>query len=178
MEYSCKNSPKDEQMALVLGDYSLIFRKGETEEVIAYANILSLRINKLSGKVYRMHLYPDGHRPIIISNQCFDKSGKLVDQSREYSLLVRVLHHHLKDKSKSVFSCGGNSEKIWQLIGISTIFFFLGSLLANYWSISLFNPYIQGSVLSGVAAAIIITLNARNLPKTYQPTEVPIQFLP
>jgi hypothetical protein len=176
VEYSFRNSPNGEVLSILLEEYDFILQKGIEKESIAYANILSVRITR-SGKVYKIHICPDGHRPIVISSLSFE-NGKTVDQFREYALLVRVLHHHLRDKSKAVFSCGGNSEKLWQWIGLSAAFSFVISVIADYWGISLVNPYLQALILTALCGIVVIALNARNLPRNYTPTDIPLQFLP
>ncbi|CAN5533082.1 hypothetical protein BH10BAC4_BH10BAC4_00490 [soil metagenome] len=176
MEYSFRNSPNDEVLSILLEEYDFILQKGSEKESIAYANIVSVRITR-SGKVFKIHICSDGHRPIVISSRSFD-NGKPVDKFREYALLVRVLHHHLKDKSKAVFSCGGDSDKFWQWIGLSAAFSFIISVIAEYWGLSLVNPYLQAFVLSALGVIVVIALNARNLPRNYSPTHIPLQFLP
>ncbi len=178
MEYSFRNSANGKPQMLVLGDYGFTLHNETTEEAIPYANIVAVRISRSIGKSFRVHLYPDDRRPVVIPSQSFSENGKTVDQSREYSMLVRVLHHHLKDKSKASFSCGGNSDKIWQWVGISAIISFVLSIIAEYLGVGLINPYVQALILAVLSAIIVIVFNARNLPKTYEPTEIPLQFLP
>jgi hypothetical protein len=177
VEYTFRNSPNDEPASVILRDYDFTFRRGKDVEVISYANIFAVRISKAAGKTFKMHLYPDDHSPVVISSFSFE-NGSQVDQSREYNMLVRVLHHHLKDKSKAVFSCGGNSDKIWQWAAISAVFSFVISIVADYLGFGLMNPYIQAAILFLMAIIMVVVLNARNLPKTYQPTDIPLQFLP
>ncbi|MEJ0054225.1 MAG: hypothetical protein WDN75_00395 [Bacteroidota bacterium] len=178
VEYSFRNSANGETTSIVLRDYDFTFRKGKEVEVISYANIVAVRISRTSGKNFRMYLYPDDHSPLVIPAVSFSENGKPMDQSREYAMLVRVLHHHLKDKSKAVFSSGGNSDKIWQWAAVSAVFSFIISIIADYLGFGLMNVYIQASVLTLMAVTVVVALNARNLPKTYQPTDIPLQFLP
>jgi len=161
-----------------LGDYDFSFRKGKSEEFIPYASIFSIRILKISARTYKMSISARDHKPIVINSLSYDTNGKEVDQSREYALLVRVLHHHLKDKSSSVFSCGGNREKIWFLALISVILSFTLSAAADYFGFRIMNPYAEACILSLFAIAVAMGLNAGNMPKTYEPSEIPLQFLP
>jgi hypothetical protein len=177
VEYSFRDSANGETISIVLRDYDFTFRRGKEAEAISYVNIFAVRISKISGKNFRIHLYPDGHNPLVIPSFSF-ADGKQIDQSREYAMLVRVLHHHLKDKSKAVFSCGGNGDKIWQWAVISAIFSFAISIIADYLGFGLVNVYVQAFVLTLLAIIMIIALNAGNMPKTYQPTDIPLQFLP
>lgn len=178
MEYSFRNSASDELTAVVLGDYYCTLKKGQKEEIISYASILSVRITKSSARIYKMFLQPDAHKPIIINSLSYDKNGKEIDQSREYALLVRVMHHHLKEKSAAVFSTGGSGEKIWLLAGISVIISFAICVAADFFGFSVMNPYVESLILSLLGIGVVMGLNAHNMPKPYEPAEIPIQFLP
>ena len=177
MEYSFRNSASGETISIVLRDFDFTFRRGKGAEVISYVNIFAVRISKISSKNFRIHLYPDDHDPIVIPSFSFS-DGKQISQSREYAMLVRVLHHHLKDKSRAVFSCGGNGDKIWQWAVVSAIFSFAISIIADYLGFSLMNVYVQSAILTLLAIIMVFALNAGNMPKTYQPTDIPLQFLP
>ncbi len=178
MEYTFRNSPGGEATTIKLSDYDLSLQKGGSEELIPYASIVSVRIFKVSAHSYKIYIYPDDHKPIVIRSMSHDKDGKDIDQSREYALLVRVLHHHLKDKSTAVFSCGGNSEVIWLWTAISIIVSFGVSVVAEYFDFEVLNLYAETCILSFFAIVVVLAINARNFPKTYEPSEIPLQFLP
>ncbi|CAN5205558.1 hypothetical protein BH09BAC3_BH09BAC3_03480 [soil metagenome] len=178
MEYSFRNSAREELTVVTLADYYFTIKKGQSEENISYASILSVRIARSSSSAYRMYIQPDNHKPVVINSISYDKNGKDTDQSREYGLLVRVLHHHLKDKSSAVFSTGGSSEKIWFLAAISVIMSFAICVAADFLGFTVLNAYADSFILSITAIAVVLALNARNLPKTYEPVEIPLQFLP
>ena len=178
MQYSFKNSANDELTVVILGDYYCTLKTGQKEEIISYASILSVRIAKSSSRIYKMYIQPDAHKPVIINSLSYDKNGKEIDQSREYALLVRVLHHHLREKSTAVFFTGGSSEKIWRLAGISVIISFTICAAADFYGFSPMNPYVESLILSLLGIGVIMGLNAHNMPKPYEPAEIPIQFLP
>lgn len=163
---------------LQLSDYSLMLRKHGREQVIAYASIISIRISKSSGKNFKMFLSQDGHPPVVIPNYSFSEKGDSLDQSGAYSLFVRVLHHYLKDKSRTVFTSGGDASRIWQWAVILATFSLIISLAADYVGFSLINPYVQAMILTGLTIVIVVALGPGKLPKTYMPTDIPLQFLP
>ena len=104
--YTFRSSALEAETTVVLDDYTLRCRNGENEEVISYASITSVRINRLSKHVYKIYLSADGHRSMAISSQSLTEKGMMVDHSTGYSLFVRVLHRYLKDKSQAVFRSG------------------------------------------------------------------------
>ena len=178
MEYSFKKSPQSESLTLRLDDYGFILRKDGKEEVFSYASVLSVRITRSNNHVYTLYIFPDDHKPIVITSRCCDENGALIDQSASYSLFVRVLHHHLKEKSRAVFTAGNSPDRIWQWSGISAFVSFIISITASYGGFSLVNPYMLALILTSLMVATIFLLSANKLPKTYKPTEIPLQFLP
>ena len=163
---------------ITLGDYGFTISKGKQDGSVAYANIHSVRISRSSGRLYRMHIYPDGQTPIVIGSLSYEKDENEIDHCREYSMLVRVLHHHLKDKSPAVFSCGGSSEKIWIWIIVSVMASFAITMVGRYLGLGLLNPYADALLLSLLFIAFVIVLNLGNIPKSYNPAEIPLHFLP
>ena len=178
MEYTFRSSVHEAETTVVLDDYTLRCRKGENEEVISYASITSVRINRLSKHVFKIHLSADGHRSIAISSQSLTENGKLVDHSTGYALFVRVLHRYLKDKSQAVFRSGGNTDRIWQWLALSAVFSFCLSMTADYLGFSFMNSYIQALIFAALTAVMITVFSTRKLPKSYDPSDIPIQFLP
>jgi hypothetical protein len=176
VRYAFRKSAKSEEVSITLDDYGFSLCEGGREEKISYANIVAVRISRQPN--HRVFLYPDESRTITISSLSWDTDGKQRDQSREYTLFVRVLHHHLKDKSPAVFTSGGNASKIWKLAGICALFCFLGSVIVDYLGFGLFNPYTQALILALISFLVVILSSIRNFPKTYTPTDIPLQFLP
>lgn len=89
---------------ILLAEYNLTIKKGKEETVIPYAVINEVVLNKSNGKQFRTRLLPDGGRPIVITNTYQTSSKDIEDRSRAYATFVRVLHFHLKDKSKAKYS--------------------------------------------------------------------------
>ncbi len=178
MKYSFRNSAKGKEISILLDDYGFAICEGIHQEKISYASIVAVRICKKINRVYRVFLYPDASRTITISSNSWDDHGNPIDQSREYGLFVRVLHHHLKDKSPAVFTSGGKASKIWSLAAASAILCFLISVVIDYLGFGLMNPYKQSLILAMVSFLAVILSSIRNFPKTYTPTDIPIQFLP
>lgn len=104
MEYTYRASLDEMPTTICLAEYNLTVKKGKQELVIPYAVINEVILNKLTGKQFRTRLLPDGGKPLVITNTYQTSSKDVEDRSRAYSTFVRVLHFHLKDKSKARFS--------------------------------------------------------------------------
>jgi hypothetical protein len=104
MEYTFRPSLNEMPTTICLAEYNLTVKKGKQETVIPYAVITDVVLKKNSGKQFRTRLLPDGGKPIVITNTYHTSAKDVEDRSRAYSTFVRVLHFHLKDKSKARFS--------------------------------------------------------------------------
>lgn len=178
MTYTYSISPHDGEISLVLDEYCLIIKKGTKEEIISYANVTSVRMSKSSGHVFQTHLSADGHGTLVICSHSINGNGAWIEQSVAYGLFVRVLHHHLKDKSHSVFTLGGDIDRIWKWATFSGVFSFGISLATNYFGFTLMNPYVQGLIFAVLVTAMMVIINLKKMPKSYHPTDIPLHFLP
>jgi hypothetical protein len=178
VRYSFRNSANGDEFVVELDDYTLTLHGPGRKEVVPYAGIVAVRICKQQNHSYRIFLYPDANGPIVISSLSWDGDGVPRDQSREYALFVRVLHHHLKDKSPAVFTSGGDAAKIWKL-GIASAALSLMVVVAiNYLSLGLAIPYVQALFFAAMVFLMVIAFSIRNFPKSYVPTDIPLHFLP
>lgn len=164
-------------ITVVLDDYRLILRKGSSEEIFPYASIVAVRISR-SGEGYATYIYPDDRKPVAIHSKSYSEEGTVIDQSGGYSLLVRVLHHHLKEKSQAVFRTGTHPGTIWWVAGIAAMLSFVASICLHYYGFRILNPYLQTLLLSLMAGVIILVSSIRKLPRNYHPANIPIRFLP
>lgn len=130
MEYTYRSSLDEMPTTICLAEYNLTIKRGKQETVIPYAIINEVVLKKNGGKRFRTQLLPDGGKRIEITNTYHTTAKNVEDRSRAYSTFVRVLHFHLKDKSKARFS------------------------------------------------ATMVALKLFRFPKTYAPTDIPLEFLP
>jgi hypothetical protein len=178
VQYSFRKNAGDPETSLLLDDYAITRSIGGAAEVISYASITSVRICRPLPHVYRVHLLADGHKPIVFSSHSVDQDGQPIDQSSGYALFVRVLHHHLKEKSNAVFTSGGNIDRVWQGALISAVLSFLISIIGGYFGYDIMNAYIQALVFAVLAAIMIIAFGVKKLPRHYNPGDIPLRFLP
>ncbi len=162
---------------VMLDDYRLILRKGSAEEIFPYANIVMVRISR-SRSGYTTFIYPDARKPVVIQSTSYSDEGAVIDQSGGYALLVRVLHHHLQEKSQAEFRSGTHPDRLWWSTGIAAILSFTGSVALHYFGFRIFNPYLLALAVSLLAAAIIVVVSAGKLPRNYHPANIPLRFLP
>ena len=120
----------------------------------------------------------DGHAEIMVPNWSYSLLGKKENQSGAYLLFVRVLHHHLRNKSQASFKAGKNLNRMGQWALTLALLSFIVSIIADYLGFGLMNPYLESLILSVLTVIIIFVFSVNKLPKTYSPSNIPLQFLP
>jgi len=48
----------------------------------------------------------------------------------------------------------------------------------DYLGFGLMNPYVQSLIFSAAAVILIFVFSIKKLPKSYNPSEIPLQFMP
>jgi len=178
VEYTYRASLAEMPTTICLAEYNLTVKKGKQETVIPYAGINEVVLNKRTGKLFRIQLLTEGGRPIVITNTYCTTSKDVEDRSRAYSTFVRVLHFHLKDKSKANFSSGNSTRSIWTQVVVTAAIGLLVSITLGYLGFGLISPVADGVVFSVAFGAIVVALRLGRFPKTYTPTDIPLEFLP
>lgn len=178
MEYTFRSSPRDMPTTIVLSEYNFTVKCGKQERTIPYASIVQVNLLRDRDKTFRVSLRPDGEKPVIITNQYFQSAGTAEDRSRAYATFVRVLHFHLKDKSKATFTSGSRTFRIGYQIAVIAVVSFVVSFLADFYGFRLVDPIVQGIVLSILLGIVFITSGFTAWPRTYHPSEIPMEFLP
>lgn len=177
MEYNYKNSVSAPASTVVLGELSLVIKKGEHERVVPYHRITSVRLDCAQG-LYQVFLSIDDQPELMISNRFYFSNGTFEDRSRTYATFVRVLHFHLKEKSKSKFQAGWGRARIQLTVGFALLAAVNVALMLAWFDISLLPGLWQpiAIVLLAIGAAYV-RIQPR-LPRQYAPPEIPFQFLP
>jgi hypothetical protein len=178
VEYTFKNSSSEKVQTIILNQYNFNLQAAGKEIILPYANVHSVRLSKNNAKIFKITIYSESHRPIIITNKYYLPDGQWEDRSRQYTAFVRVLHYHLKDKSSTVYTSGFSLNLLtaWLLISAFTSFFV--SFISEYLGISLMNPFVQALLLTAMITIFIVAVNRGRLPRTYPPEDIPFQFLP
>jgi hypothetical protein len=178
VEYTFKNSAREEAQTVILSDYSITVRENNAERNIPYANVVSVRLCKLTSSSFKAIIQHDGDKPVVITNQYVSNDNSGVDQSRSYATFIRVLHYHLKDKSGAAYSSGCNLEAMWKWGVLAVMFSFAFSFTGDYLGVRLLNPYVLTATLSCLMFVVIFLLFGAQFPKEYAATEIPIKLLP
>jgi hypothetical protein len=178
LEYTFKNSAREAANTIALHDYNMTLRTSEGELVIPYANIMNVRLCKVSESLYRTVLVYNDHKTLVITNQYVASNGGTEDRSRIYSTFIRVLHFHLKDKSKALYKSGCSMEKLWRSSIAAATGSFILCFTADLLGFNIFNPYIDAIALSALFIMMLFMLQLGRLPKDYSATNIPFELLP
>jgi hypothetical protein len=178
MEYTFRNSSGEPPTTVLLADQCITIKQGQDEYSVPYIGVIQVNLDKVGPKIFRAVLHLEGHRPVVITNRYHAGQSSVEDRSRAYSTFVRVLHYHLKDKSRASYASGSDASRLWtQVIAAAAISFVL-SFTGELLGIRFLNPVVQGVILSAAMGLLILAWRAGHWPKTYKPTEIPMRFLP
>jgi hypothetical protein len=163
---------------IYLNEYNLTIKQGKQETVIPYAGINAVVLNKSRAKIFRARLHPEGGQPIVITNTYYTSEKNVEDRSRAYATFVRVLHFHLKDKSKAIFLSGSGPASLWLWLCFAAALGFIVGITVNYLGITFVSPVIDGLILAASLATIVVLSRLGRIRKPYTPTDIPLEFLP
>jgi hypothetical protein len=140
--------------------------------------VVEVKLIRESDKKFKTILVLDNGHTYTIANYSFTPEKKIEDLSRAYTTFIRVLHFHLKDKSKTTFTSGNPARKTWNRVTLSIIVSFFISFTAEFFGVSLVHPLIQATVLIIMMGIVILALNMARWPRHYHPNDIPLDFLP
>ena len=178
MEYTYQKSVSALRCTALLNEYAITFRTSKGENAIPYSMVVEVKLIRESDKKFITIIELDNSDTYTITNYSFGPDKKIEDQSRAYTTFIRVLHFHLKDKSKATFTSGNPVRKTWNRVVLSIIVSFLISFTAEFFGVSLVNPIIQAVVLIIMIGIVILAVNMGRWPRHYHPTNIPMEFLP
>lgn len=177
LEYTFKNSHRDQAHTILLNDYNMTVRSGQVEAVVPYANITHVRLCRVSDGIFRM-IISYNNKSLIVTNQFVSNAGEVQTNSRLYATFVRVLHFHLKDKSTAHYKTGCSREKLWKSAVIASVGSFLLCFVSDFLGFHVFNPYLDACILSGFFIAVLYVLQIGRLPRDYSAANIPFELLP
>ncbi|MDX1628555.1 MAG: hypothetical protein R3345_07635 [Fulvivirga sp.] len=181
MEYSFKTNEKDQTRIIHLESDKLVYFMDDERQEVPYNQIHSVWLSKPGGVLtpnsYSCTLNIKNAKPIYISSKNWDDEKKEILQQNHYNSFVRVLHLHLKEKSRAQYGFGLppasylSKLAILLLIVCSTIYWALSSQLSGTMLI--------GTIGLGVLIVIIgLNFSLKNYPSHYQPDQIPLNLLP
>jgi hypothetical protein len=178
MEYTFRNSFAEASCSIHLNDANMSYELNGREVIIPYAQILEVQLIRVSPKEYKTIIVAHEKKEIIITNKFYTQDKVYEDRSRAYSTFIRVLHFHLKDKGTANFFTGKPLSNIWFWMACSICLSFVISYIAHYLGLGLANPIVQGVVLAVLIGIFMVAMNVSNRARHYQPTDIPLEFLP
>lgn len=178
MEYSCKNSKNEDPIQIYLRDLSMEVKSLGRDLIIFYSSIDSISLIKRAGGIYAIHFTTIEKKSFTISNKFVHTGGYVEDKSAGYSMFVRVLHMHLKEKSKAQLSCRRVFHiPDWQKLLVVGLLFGISYLL-DFMGVRLFHPAIHSTALSAIALLLIIVSEKNKAYENFACKDIPKEFLP
>jgi hypothetical protein len=177
MEYASKSSKKEKPAIFLLEDLGMRVQKQGRDETIHYSNIDSILIYKGLSLFSIVIITKDRHQ-YTVSNRFVHDDGRVEDKSNAYALFVRVLHMHLREKSRAHLTCVKTyhlpdwQKYLWVPVAFALAFGF------DRLGFSLFHWALQGIALAAIGLLIILVSEKnRSIEKTPE-GEIPMEFLP
>lgn len=177
MEYSFQGGPNEKPVKAILNEFEMVVETSSGSKSIPYASITEVRLAKKKD-LYYSHVIALDFGTLIIPNKSVDESGGWKDQSRIYHTFIRVLHLHLSSKSKASFYTGFNFSE--QAIKIMVLFMGTALLFLSeeYFDWVPLSAFILSLVFFACGFILIMAPKLSQWPKSYEPTEIPLDLLP
>lgn len=181
MEYYFKNSITDKPKKLVLTDSGINLYLDDACYQYDYRDIVGVWLNKPGGifdqKFFSCTLNIADRKPLFISSLNFDQDDELINQDNHYNSFIRVMHLHLKEKSKAKYHLG--VPPLNYSLRIILAILVLAVCLAAYFHVDL------STVALGAVGFLVLATGVAGLqfgiskfPKFYNPDNIPLELLP
>jgi len=177
VEYTFRNTPKEEEIKLKLGVNAIEITSGSTFRAIPYEGITEIVLNR-NGSLYLMSIRASNVAPLQLSNISYNMNGEQIDLSRGYMTLVRVLHVHLYGKSKILFQTGSEKTKLFLCIAGFTGIAALAFVSAYYLNQLRMVPLYIVGLLIIPGFILLYKIRPSQWPKSYDPASLPTHLLP
>ena len=178
MKYTFNNHPGRNPIEVELNSFQLIIREPGQERMIPYSAITDVRLERRKNH-YFMNIQSLDFGSIQISNRLYSSSQKWQDQSRQYQTFVRVLHLHLsKVQCVAEFCAGFKPNSLLTKLSLLAIFSFLVYFIEDYFNVLSIHPFVTASITMGIGAFLLLAPDLRNIPKSYNPSDIPLNMLP
>ena len=176
MEYHFQNGPQENLLKATLNEFEITIEVAQATKRIPYASITEVRLGRRKDAYFTQVISLD-YGTLYLSNKTF-KEDNWIDQSRRYHTFIRVLHLHLSSKSKASFYSGTNLGK--QAVKLLLLFICTALLFLSeeYFDWVPFSTLAVSSIFFVAGLAIIIIPGISQWPKSYEPTEIPMELLP
>lgn len=175
MQYAFRNTVRQDPTTITLLDTKLVVVLGNSSRSIPYTSITRVQMEQIGNRLYAIRLFLDRGDPILVTNRQYASSGALEIQSHAYSTFVRVLHFHLREKTKADFVIKAGKSFLWlEGVGAAALAFGL-VYMGDNWGISS-EQSLAAVGLIGIAFGTFLFLHHRK--KVYSPNDIPLELLP
>lgn len=181
MEYTFKNSAAEKEKRIFLHHTGIDLYHDGAKYTVPYSNINSIWLNKPGGLLnlgeFSCTININDQKPIYIADKNYDAYGFIKHQPNNYNSFIRVLHHHLQDKSNVKYKFGSKPlQYVLRLIIITAIVFtcFLpyGFLDVNQYTLII--PILVAFTVGAFSLKFLLN----EYPKCYMPDSIPLNLLP
>lgn len=173
MEYQSKSSKKGNPLTIKLTESALVLNVKGIDESFPYSMIEKIEISKQSGNNCAITIITNNSRSYTIFNRNESADGLVHDNSTGYSMFVRVLHHHLRTKSKVKFTCKRYFHiSLWQKILVAVLLLGVSYFFGNPAS------HLLLFALSLSILPLMLILEKIPFVNEYKPDEIPLDFFP
>ncbi len=178
MEYTFKNSPDEPLTQIELSATQLTIREANKERIIPFSTITNLRLHrKKDFFFFEIHSLHFGF--VRIGNRWYKETGEWDDQSRLYHSFVRILHFQLiKNQCQVNFCAGLVPSSIPEKYICLILFSILVYAISGYTNALPYPPFIIAGFVLTIGAVLLATPYLLNKPKTYPPSDIPLNMLP
>jgi len=149
--------------------------RSDTSYVMPFTSISRVQLGR-SGAGCTCKLTGEQHT-LVIQSRSYQQGSLRVTQTRAYTTFIRVLHYHLREKSRAEFVAGMNTRQ-----GMTTAIFFSMSAFLFFFLTSVL-PFSLEPVVASMTGAFLTTnlfiwVMKYQFPKPYLPDNIPAGMLP
>jgi hypothetical protein len=178
MEYATKASATDAQTLLTTEDQTLVVVQGSSQKSIPYSAINEVRLRQMGDQHFQATLFGHGFKPLVISSLFFHDNGSVENCGSSYAAFIRVLHYHLREKGNATFCTGMRRREMTARLVLVFAISAVASGVIDMFELSGVNAFLQGGIIAFILTAALCLAAMHNLPRRYEPSEIPINFLP
>ena len=181
MEYTFRNSPKDDLKTIFLRDSSLVLKFDGSTYEYPYSEIEKVWLNSPGGFCspgeFSCTLNIVDKKPVYISSKNYNQNGTEINQSNFYNSFIRVLHMHLDGQTKADYKFG--TTPVAYLGRVAIILIILTGCITSILYTSI-NPFVLAipSAIGIFVAVCGAKFCISRFPKGYNPKDIPLEVLP
>ncbi|MEM1406946.1 MAG: hypothetical protein AAGG59_09245 [Bacteroidota bacterium] len=181
MDYSFRPSATESERKILLTSNAFHLYLDGAKYSTPYEKVVGVWLSTPSGflaaNTYACTLNIEDAKPIYISNKNYDDAGKPIVQANHYNSFIRVLHVHLREKSKAHYYFG--VKPVNYAMKLIVLLAVVMACITSYFAFNLNGLLVLpvGVVLLASAYALL-RFGIKSFPKLYDPDQIPLRLLP